>query len=81
MADETTGAQTFIDRQLSFNKDIIKTIESLDKAVRIQAKLNLALTEQLNDQDSRLKTQRQLITGATFGVITTALAVIIVVLT
>jgi hypothetical protein len=81
MADETTGAQTFIDRQLSFNKDIIKTIESLDKAIRIQSKLNQALTQQLNDQDSRLKTQRQLITGATFGVITTALAVIIVVLT
>jgi hypothetical protein len=82
MADETTTAVgTFVDRQLAFNKDIVKTIESLDKAIRIQAKLNLALTEQLNDQDSRLKTQRQLITGATFGVITTALAVIIVVLT
>lgn len=81
MADETTGAQTFIDRQLAFNQDIIKTIESLDKAIRIQAKLNQALTQQLQDQDSRLKTQRQLITGATFGVITTALAVIMVVLT
>jgi len=81
MADETNNAQTFIDRQLAFNKDIIKTIESLDKAIRIQAKLNQALTEQLNDQDSRLKTQRQLITGATFGVITTALAVMLVVLT
>ena len=81
MADENIGAQTFIDRQLTFNKDIVKTIESLDKAIRIQSKLNQALTQQLNDQDSRLKTQRQLITGATFGVITTALAVIMVVLT
>jgi hypothetical protein len=81
MSEETTNAGTFIDRQLAFNKDIIKTIESLDKAIRIQSKLNQALTQQLNDQDSRLKTQRQLITGATFGVITTALAVILVVLT
>lgn len=81
MADETTNAQTFIDRQLAFNKDIIKTIESLDKAIRIQAKLNLALTDQLNDQDNRIRTHRQLITGVTFGVITTALAVILVVLT
>jgi hypothetical protein len=81
MTDEINRAGEFVDRQLAFNKDIIKTIESLDKAIRIQAKLNLALTEQLNDQDSRLKTQRQLITGATFGVITTALAVILVVLT
>ena len=81
MADENTGAQTFIDRQLAFNKDIIKTIESLDKAIRIQAKLNLALSQQLNDQDSRIQTHRQLITGATFGVITTALAVILVALT
>jgi len=81
MADETNNAQTFIDRQLAFNKDIIKTIESLDKAIRIQAKLNLALTEQLNDQDNRIRTHRQLITGVTFGAITTALAVIFVVLT
>jgi hypothetical protein len=82
MSDETTTTvNTFVDRQLAFNKDMVKTIESLDKAIRIQSKLNQALTQQLNDQDSRLKTQRQLITGATFGVITTALAVIIVVLT
>jgi hypothetical protein len=81
MTDELSSATQFVDRQLAFNKDIIKTIESLDKAIRIQAKLNLALTEQLNDQDSRIKTHRQLITGATFGVITTAIAVIIVVLT
>jgi len=64
MADETNNAQTFIDRQLAFNKDIIKTIESLDKAIRIQAKLNLALTEQLNDQDNRIITHRHLISPA-----------------
>ena len=81
MSEEANKAATFIDRQLDFNQDIVKTIESLDKAIRIQAKLNLALTEQLNDQDSRIQTHRQLITGATFGVIATALAVIMVILT
>jgi hypothetical protein len=81
MSDETTTTvNTFVDRQLAFNKDIIKTIESLDKAIRIQAKLNLALTEQLNDQDNRIKTHRQLIIGVTFGGIATTLAVILVAL-
>jgi hypothetical protein len=80
MADETTGAQTFIDRQLSFNKDMVKTIESLDKAIRIQSKLNTALAEQLNDQANQLKTHRQLLIGVTFGGITTTLAVILVAL-
>ena len=81
MADETNNAATFIDRQLAFNKDIIKTIESLDKAIRIQSKLNQALTQQLNDQDNRLRTHRQLLIGVTFGGITTTLAVILVALT
>jgi hypothetical protein len=81
MTDETNSAQTFIDRQLAFNKDIIKTIETLDKGVRIQAKLNTVLMEQIQDQDNRLKTHRQLLVGVTFGAITTALAVILVVLT
>jgi hypothetical protein len=81
MTEETNSAQTFIDRQLAFNKDMVKTIESLDKAIRIQSKLNLALTEQLNDQDNRIRTHRQLIVGITFGVVTTSLAVILVALT
>jgi hypothetical protein len=81
MTEETNSAQTFIDRQLAFNKDIIKTIETLDKGVRIQAKLNTVLMEQIRDQDNRLKTHRQLLVGVTFGVISTALAVIMVVLT
>jgi hypothetical protein len=81
MTEETNSAQTFIDRQLSFNKDIVKTIETLDKGVRIQAKLNTVLMEQIQDQDNRLKTHRQLLVGVTFGSISTALAVILVVLT
>lgn len=81
MAEETTTAVgTFVDRQLAFNKDIIKTIESLDKAIRIQSKLNLELTNQLNDQDNRIRTHRQLLTGTVFGLICTSLAVIFVVI-
>jgi CHASE3 domain sensor protein len=77
---EENGAQTFIDRQLTFNKDMVKTIESLDKAIRIQSKLNQALTQQLNDQDNRIRTHRQLLIGVTFGGIATTLAVILVAL-
>lgn len=81
MTEETNNAQTFIDRQLQFNKDIIKTVENIHKGVRIQSKLNTVLMEQIQDQDNRLKTHRQLLIGVTFGAISTALAVILVALT
>jgi hypothetical protein len=79
--EETTNAQTFIDRQLTFNKDMVKAVEAVDKGTRIQARLNTVLTEQLQDQENQLKTHRQLLIGVTFGTITTALAVILVALT
>jgi hypothetical protein len=78
---EDSTASVFVDRQITFNKDILAAVASVDKAIRIQAKLNLSLNEQLNDQNSRIKTHRQLIVGLTFGLICTSLAVIIVVLT
>lgn len=77
---EDNTASVFVDRQISFNKDILQAIASVDKAIRIQAKLNLGLTEQLNDQNSRIKTHRQLIVGLTFGLICTALALIVLAL-
>jgi hypothetical protein len=78
---EENAAQEYVDKQMTFNKDIIKTIESLDKGIRLQAKVNTVLAEQIQDQDNRLKTHRQLLIGVTFGTMTTALAVILVALT
>ena len=78
---EDNTASVFVDRQIAFNKDILAAIASVDKAIRIQAKLNLGLTQQLEDQNNQIRTHRQLIIGVTFGLITTSLALIITMLT
>jgi len=65
MTEPTNEAQTFIDRQLAFNKDVLKAVSGVDQAIRVQAKLNLALNEQLRDQDNRIITHRQLIIALT----------------
>jgi hypothetical protein len=78
---EENAAQEYVDKQMQFNKEIITTLKSLDKGIRLQAKLNTVLAEQIQDQDNRLKTHRQLLIGVTFGTMTTALAVILVALT
>ena len=78
---EDNTASVFVDRQIEFNKDILAAIASVDKAIRIQAKLNLGLTQQLEDQSNTIRTHRQLIIGITFGLITTSLALIVTLLT
>ena len=78
---EDNTASVFVDRQIEFNKDILAAIASVDKAIRIQAKLNLGLTQQLEDQSNTIRTHRQLIIGITFGLVCTSLALIVTLLT
>jgi hypothetical protein len=78
---EDNKASGFVDRQIEFNKDILAAIASVDKAIRIQSKLNLGLTQQLEDQSNTIRTHRQLIIGITFGLVCTSLALIVTLLT
>lgn len=70
--------ETFIDKQIAFNKDIVEATEGLLKGLNRQAKLNTALAEQLRDQDNTIKTHRQLITALLVGIIGTAIGTILV---
>jgi hypothetical protein len=60
-----TSAEAFIDQQLAFNNDIVKSSTGMVKGLTLQADMNKAIVQQLQDQESRLKTQRQLITVLT----------------
>jgi hypothetical protein len=77
---ETSAAQQFVDQQLEFNKDVLKSSNALLDGLKRQARLNSALAEQLRDQDNRLKTHHQLIIALTIGNIGCAIGIILVAL-
>lgn len=74
---EETSAQGFVDQQLAFNKNVTKASEGMLDGLTRQAKLNLALADQLRDQENTLKTHRQMITALTVGLIGTTLGIIL----
>jgi hypothetical protein len=70
-------AQTFVDRQLDLNRDLVDTARMLHEALRRQAKVNQAAAEKLNDLENTIKTHRQLITGLTIGYFASTIGLII----
>ncbi len=60
-----TSAEAFIDQQLAFNNDIVKASTGMAKGLTLQSDMNKALVQQLQDQQSSIKTHRQLITVLT----------------
>jgi tetrahydromethanopterin S-methyltransferase subunit F len=73
---EETEAITFVDRQIDFNKDIVKASTTMLEGLNRQAKLNESITERLRDQNEQIATLRQLTVGLTVGVIGTAIGVV-----
>lgn len=74
------NAQTFVDQQVSFNKDVTKASQAMLDGLNRQARLNNALAEQLRDQANTLTTHRQLIIALTVGTIGTALGTVLALL-
>ena len=72
------NAQTFVDQQVSFNKDVTKASQAMLDGLNRQARLNTALAEQLRDQANTLTTHRQLIIALTTGLIGCAIGTILV---
>jgi hypothetical protein len=72
-----TSAEAFIDQQLAFNNDIVRSSTGMVKGLTLQADMNKAIVAQLQDQESRLKTHRQLITVLTAVCIANSVGVIL----
>jgi hypothetical protein len=77
---ETSEAKDFVDKQIAFNKDIVKTSTAMLDGLKHQERLNQALAEKMSDQDNQLATLRQLTVALTVGVIGTAVGVVFAVL-
>lgn len=77
---EEMNAQTFVDQQVAFNKDVTKASQGMLDGLNRQARLNTALAEQLRDQANTLTTHRQLIIALTVGNIGTALGTVLALL-
>jgi len=73
----TPSAEAFIDQQLAFNNDIVKASTGMAKGLTLQSDMNKALVTQLQDQESRLKTHRQLITVLTTVSILNSIGIIL----
>lgn len=73
---EASEAKDFVDRQIDFNKDMVKTSKAMLEGLRHQERLNTALTEKLRDQDNQITTIRQLTVALTVGIIGTAIGVV-----
>ena len=74
---EETNAQTFVDRQIDFNKEIVSTSAKLYDGLKKQAKVNQALAEELHTLEDTLKTHRQLITGLLIGYFASTIGLVI----
>lgn len=74
---DENSAETFVDRQLNLNRELVDTARLLHDALRRQAKVNQAAAEQLNDLENTLKTHRQIITGLLVGYFASTIGLII----
>jgi hypothetical protein len=74
---ETPSAEAFIDQQLAFNNDIVKASTGMAKGLTLQADMNKAVAEQIINQESILKTHRQLITVLTIVSILNSVGIIL----
>jgi hypothetical protein len=72
-----TSAEAFIDQQLAFNNDIVKASTGMAKGLTLQSDMNKALVQQLQDQQSSIKTHRQLITVLTAASIANSIGIIL----
>lgn len=72
-----TSAEAFIDQQLAFNNDIVKASTGMAKGLTLQSDMNKALVQQLQDQQSSIKTHRQLITVLTAVCIMNSIGIIL----
>jgi hypothetical protein len=73
----TPSAEAFIDQQLAFNDDIVKASTGMAKGLNLQSQMNTALVQQLQDQQSSIKTHRQLITVLTAVCIMNSIGIIL----
>lgn len=81
MTFEENNANEYVNRQIEFNKDIVKTIDGMNKALRLQSKLNKDMVEELNKNKTMLNAHKNLMTALTIWTLVTTVMISITIIT